>query len=223
MLQVHERRVGEVHRAIAKLVHQRLESSSSACAIGKALRDPERTKPQAASTSRGSSPTRWNSSISTASEVASGSRSVEKAARHRACQRSERSRFASSAPVSASAVGRPSEEPTTELGLAGTTPAQPWPDELAGPLRAVGPAAALALSVSAAATLRLGLWPAPLPALARLAGRSLLQLHWRFDERRATATGGRREGRSALNDAQANRLPPGGVEVVSGIVVAAQR
>jgi len=38
---------------------------------------------------------------------------------------------------------------------------------------AVTPAAVLALSVSAAATLVFGLWPAPVLALARLAGRSL--------------------------------------------------
>jgi NADH-quinone oxidoreductase subunit N len=37
----------------------------------------------------------------------------------------------------------------------------------------VSPAAALALGVSAALTLPLGVWPGPLPSLARLAARSL--------------------------------------------------
>ena len=61
---------------------------------------PERTRPQPASSSRRSSASRWNSSASTAADVARGRRSVSKASTQGPCQRSSWSRSASMAPVS---------------------------------------------------------------------------------------------------------------------------
>ena len=77
---------------------------------------PERTKRHAASTSRTLSPTKWNSSVSTADDVVNGNRRVRNASAHGSCQRSLRSSSAKIAPVSASA-------------LAGTAPGQSRPDQ----------------------------------------------------------------------------------------------
>src|SRR5208337_686796 len=65
---------------------------------------PERTNFHAASISLRESPTKWKTSVSTASEVSSGSRSCRNASTQASCQRSLRSSSARIAPVSISAL-----------------------------------------------------------------------------------------------------------------------
>src|SRR5579872_6115120 len=67
---------------------------------------PDRTNFQALSTSRRSSPTRWNSSVKTASDVSNGKCKDENVSTQRRCQRSLRSSRAKIAPVSIRALTR---------------------------------------------------------------------------------------------------------------------
>src|ERR1700730_7015895 len=98
---------------------------SSVCSIVPRTSAPERTNRQAASISERVSPTKWNNSVRTASEVSKGRRNCWNASTQESCHRSVLSSSARIAPASMSA-------------LAGIAPLEAPADRLAGCFGAPG-------------------------------------------------------------------------------------